>query len=292
MSMRDFRKSTGTITDRSTESVAIYLREIGKIDLLTADQEAELAYIIRKGGKDAKAAREQLIKANLKFVVSVANKYKSHLLELSDLISEGNLGLLKAVELFDETKGFKFISFAVWHIHQAILDALNKNSSLVHLPQNRQKILQRFRQMQEDMLQKEQRQVSVEEFCEVSGFDYDQVLRAFEASSAPVFMDQKVTEDSDSTFVDLIASDSVADFYLDKESLKYDLNDIMSKLLNAKERYVVKHFIGIDCHPLTFAEIAEELNLTCERTRQIYHTAIDKIRKSPYSYRLNAHMAA
>jgi len=290
--MREFKTHPNTITDRSKETVAMYLREISRMERITVEEEADLARAIRRGGPDATEARDRLIKANLRFVVTVANQYKSQSLELADLISEGNIGLIKAAEMFDDTRGFKFISYAVWWIRQSIMSALVNNSSVMRLPSNQHKILRQFQQLQQDILQKEERQLTVDEFCEVSGYDYNQVARVIESSIRPMCMDERMSDDSDTTFGEMMASESACDSNLEKESLKEEIMNLFEQLLSSREAYVLKHLYGIGCAPASLDEISENLNLSRERTRQISIAAIRKIRHSVYALRLAEFLAA
>ena len=292
MALNDFRTSTRVFTDRSSESVTRYFHDVNGMNQISAEEEAELARIIRKGGAEAIAARERLINANLRFVISVANRFKSQTLEFSDLISEGNIGLIKAAENFDETKGFKFISYAVWCIRQAIMDVIAKSSTTLRLPQNQQSVLRAYRQMQEDMLQKEQRNITVAEFCEIGGMDYSKVAHIIESSAKPLNIENRVNEDSNATFGDFIASDCSTDSALDKESLHYDLMDIMKTVLSERERLVVTKMYGIDCAPMKAEEIAQKIGLSHERIRQICLAALKKMRSSSGSRRLIIHLAA
>lgn len=292
MAIREFRTSNNSITDRSKESVSIYLREISREDCLSPEEEARLAHIIRKGGEGADAARERLIKANLRFVVSVANQYKSPVLELSDLISEGNIGLIKAAEHFDDTKGFKFISYAVWWIRQTIMAAISDNSATCRLPQNQQKVIRQYRQMQHDIFQMEQRNVSIDEFCEVSGMDRNLVVRVLETANIPVNMDQSVSDDGEATYADFLSSDSATDAELDRESLRIDILDVIDHLLTEREKFVMKHYFGLGCKPMSLEAIAKEIGISRERTRQLKIKILSKIRQSPYASRLSTHLAA
>ena len=292
MAMKEFKASKYTITDRKSDSVARYFHEVNRYKPLSSDEEAELARIIRRGSADAMAARERLVNANLRFVISIANTYKSTSLDFSDLISEGNIGLVKAADRFDETRGFRFISFAVWWIRQSIMAALDKSNTTLRLPNNQQKILREFRQMQKDMLQAEQRPISVDEFCEVSGYDYDSVVRVLESSAKAVKLDDCLGDDSDSTYMDFLVSDSVTDASLDKESRRHDLMRAIDMLLTEREALVLKGFYGIGCTAMSYEEMADMLNLSRERTRQIIVSAISKLRGSQYASRLKMHLAA
>lgn len=292
MAIREFRKNARTIMDRSNASVTCYFHDINRFAPLSSEEEAELVRTIREGGPEAFWARERLIRANLKFVVSVANQYKSSLLELSDLISEGNIGLIKAVEMFDETKGFKFISYAVWWVRQSILKALADNGTFLRIPTNKQGILSQYKQMQEDMLQKEQRLITAEEFCEVSGYDYSDVVRVIDSSYSPVNMDATLSDDSEATYGDFMVSDNYTDSGLDAESLTMELDNTMKHALSPRESFVLKRLYGIGCESWPLDNIAKELNISRERIRQVAAIAQDKLRRSIYSSRLAAFSAA
>lgn len=292
MALKEFKTSKQAITDRSRESVTLYLRDLNKHQGISVEEEAELAQLIRRGGPEALEARNRLIQANLRFVVSVAKSYQSQTLELADLISEGNIGLIKAAELFDETKGFKFISYAVWWIRQSILAAVEKASTTLRLPQNQQSILRQFHQMQADMYQKEQRPLSIDEFCEVSGQDPERVSQILSSTAKPMKMDEKVSEGSDTTFGEFLASDSVSDSSLEMESLRYDLNDLIDHVLNPKEAFIVRHHYGMGTQAQSLEDIAFQLHISRERARQLCCNAIDRIRTSPHAKKLLAYLAA
>ncbi|MBR4365639.1 MAG: RNA polymerase sigma factor RpoD/SigA [Bacteroidaceae bacterium] len=288
------KKSTSfpTITDRSSDSMNYYLKEIRRSKPLTPEEEAELARTIREGGREADKARERLINANLRFVVSVANKYHSTILEISDLVSEGNYGLIKAVDHFDESKGVKFTSYAVFWIRQAILEALYDFNTIFRLPQEKQKILKQYLEMDEDIQLKEGRHITIYEFCEVSGYDYDVVAHVLESNTVVKCFEDQLGNDDHATLGDIIPSNSITDSNLDKESLYEDIIDVMNHLLTTREAFVVMNVMGIGCKPMAYEELAEKINLSRERTRQIFHKAIDKLRKSPYSLGLRNHLAA
>ena len=290
--MKEFKTSKYTITDRSSDSVARYFHDVNRYRLLSQDEEAELAHAIRRGGADAKAARERLVNANLRFVISIANSYKTATMPLADLISEGNIGLVKAADRFDETRGIRFISFAVWWIRQSIMAALDKSGTMLRLPSNQQKMLREFQQMQKDILQAEQRTVSVDEFCDVSGYDYDNVVRVLESASNVVKLDDSVGDDTDRTHLDFLASDSLTDASLDKESLHHDLMRAIDMLLTEKEALALKGLYGIGRAAMSYEGMADMLNLSRERTRQITKAAINKLHNSQYASRLRMHLAA
>lgn len=289
--MREFKTHANTITDRKNESVQRYLKEVSRIERISMDEEADLARVIRRGGPDAIEARDRLVKANLRFVVSVANQFKPSSLDLGDLISEGNLGLIKAAELFDDTKGFKFITYAVWWIRQSIMAAVASQGGTLRLPSNQQKILNRYRQFQQDILQREERAITIDEFCEVSGYDYNHVANALRASGKPMFMDECLGEDSDMTFGEMLASDSVNDAALERESLRQEIDNVFRHLLTDREAYVLKKLYGLGCEPLPLDEIALHLNISRERARQLCLLSIRKIRVSPYSSHLFEYLA-
>lgn len=284
MAMKEFRKSTSTITNRSIESVDIYLRNISNFQPLTSDEEANLARLIRNGAKkEAEKARKQLIEANLKFVVSVANKYKSPILELSDLISEGNLALIKAAEDFDETRGFKFISFAVWRIRQAIQEAVDKTATSLRLPHNRMNALRQFRQMQEDILKKEGRNISLDEFCDITDHNYEMMRYVLDSTLNTVKTDQRINDDSDATYGDFLFSETTADSAILDESFRDAVIDAIDHSLSPREAWIVKSKFGIDSPQLSYFEIADELHISNERARQICKKALEKLSKSPRS---------
>lgn len=290
--MREFKTHSNTITDRSNESVQRYLKEVSRIDRISMDEEVDLARIIQRGGPDAIEARDKLVKANLRFVVSVANQFKSSTLDLGDLISEGNLGLIKAAEMFDDTKGFKFITYAVWWIRQSIMAAVANQSGTMRLPSNQQKILNRYHQFQQDMLQREERTITIDEFCEVSGYDYDRVANALGASGKPVCMDERLGEDSDTTYGEMLASDSVNDAALERESLRQEIDNVFRHLLTGREAFVLRNLYGLGCEPMSLDEVALHLNISRERARQLSLSSINKLRVSPYSSHLLEYLAA
>ena len=285
-------KISKSITNRSSEALDKYLVEIGREPMVSIDEEIELAQKIRKGGREGERAKEKLVKANLRFVVSVAKQYQHQGLGLTDLIDEGNIGLVKAAEKFDETRGFKFISYAVWWIRQTIMAAISDNSATCRLPQNQQKVIRQYRQMQHDIFQMEQRNVSIDEFCEVSGMDRNLVVRVLETTNIPVNMDQRVSDDGEATYADFLSSDSATDAELDRESLRIDILDVIDHLLTEREKFVMKHYFGLGCKPMSLEAIAKEIGISRERTRQLKIKILSKIRQSPYASRLSTHLAA
>lgn len=290
--IKEFKTTISSITDRNDICVADYLRDISRYSPLAPEEEAELSHLIKKGGKEGEKAKERLIKANLRFVISVANRYKTRNTELADLISEGNIGLVKAAQLFDETRGFKFISYAVWWIRQSIITAVNNYGPTLHLPSNQQRMLQTYHRLNKEMMQLEHRAITVEEFCEATGVSRSVALATISANTAPMKMDSPIESDSDSTFGDMIASDVKTDASLDHESLCEDLSDIISHCLREREAEILCRYYGLGCEPATLDAIAESYNLSRERTRQICLQAITKLRQSPYSNVLADYLAA
>lgn len=290
--MKEFKINSHTIIERDNVSISHYLCEINHIERISPEEEARLTSMIKKGGREGNQAKEKLIKANLRFVVSVANQYKRYGMELPDLISEGNIGLVRAAELFDETRGFKFISYAVWWIRQSIMTALANNGNIVRVPLNQQKIIQKYHRMQKEMLQNEQRALTISEFAEQNGYDECSITGLIHASSKSTSIDTPVGEDSDATILDLIPAGSDTDKGLDEESLKTDIDRLISSILNEVETTIIRSFYGLGCTALSLEDIADKIGKSRERTRQLCAKAIEKLRNSPYSSCLIAYLAA
>ncbi len=270
-------KISKSITNRESASLDKYLQEIGHEELLTTDQEVELAQRIRKGDK---RALERLTKANLRFVVSVAKQYQNQGLSLPDLINEGNVGLIKAAEKFDETRGFKFISYAVWWIRQSILQAIAEQSRLVRLPLNQVGSVNKIARELNRFEQEHERKPSVDEIAERVDLPEDKIADAMKANSRHVSMDAPIADGEDSSMIDFLAGgdSSNTDRELAIESLKAEVSRIL-KLLSDKEQKVVRAFFGIDGSPeMTLDEIGEKYNLTRERVRQIKEKALRRLR--------------
>lgn len=270
-------KISKSITNRESASLDKYLQEIGHEELLTTDQEVELAQRIRKGDK---RALERLTKANLRFVVSVAKQYQNQGLSLPDLINEGNVGLIKAAEKFDETRGFKFISYAVWWIRQSILQAIAEQSRLVRLPLNQVGSVNKITRELNKFEQEHERKPSVDEIAERVDLPEDKIADAMKANSRHVSMDAPIADGEDSSMIDFLAGgdSSNTDRELAIESLKAEVSRIL-KLLSDKEQKVVRAFFGIDGSPeMTLDEIGEKYNLTRERVRQIKEKALRRLR--------------
>jgi len=276
-------------TNRENQSLDKYLQEIGKIDLLTPEQEIELAIRIRKGEQ---YALEHLAKANLRFVVSVAKQYQNQGLSLGDLINEGNLGLLKAAKRFDETRGFKFISYAVWWIRQSILQALAEQSRIVRLPLNRVGALNKIGKAYSNLEQEFEREPSADELAKELDMDVTEVADTLKISGRHVSMDAPFTQGEENSLLDVIQSElqPSPDHFLMDESLKAEIEQALSTL-SEREAEVIKLYFGLDKeNSLTLEEIGERFNLTRERVRQIKEKAIRRLRHTSRSKNLKAYL--
>lgn len=281
-------KISKSITNRESASLDKYLQEIGHEELLTTDQEVELAQRIRKGDK---RALERLTKANLRFVVSVAKQYQNQGLSLPDLINEGNVGLIKAAEKFDETRGFKFISYAVWWIRQSILQAIAEQSRLVRLPLNQVGSVNKITRELNKFEQEHERKPSVDEIAERVDLPEDKIADAMKANSRHVSMDAPIADGEDSSMIDFLAGDSSnTDRELAIESLKAEVSRILKQLTD-KEQKVLRAFFGIDGSPeMTLDEIGEKYNLTRERVRQIKEKALRRLRHNTKNKLLKSYL--
>ena len=281
-------KISKSITNRESASLDKYLQEIGHEELLTTDQEVELAQRIRKGDK---RALERLTKANLRFVVSVAKQYQNQGLSLPDLINEGNVGLIKAAEKFDETRGFKFISYAGWWIRQSILQAIAEQSRLVRLPLNQVGSVNKITRELNKFEQEHERKPSVDEIAERVDLPEDKIADAMKANSRHVSMDAPIADGEDSSMIDFLSGDSSnTDRELAIESLKAEVSRIL-KLLTDKEQKVLRAFFGIDGSPeMTLDEIGEKYNLTRERVRQIKEKALRRLRHNTKNKLLKSYL--
>ena len=271
-------KITKSITNRESASLDKYLQEIGREELVTPDEEVELAQRIRKGDQEA---LEKLTRANLRFVVSVAKQYQNQGLSLPDLINEGNLGLIKAAEKFDEPRGFKFISYAVWWIRQSILQALAEQSRIVRLPLNQVGSLNKINKALSKFEQEYERQPSNEELSEMIDVPKDKISDTLRVGSRHVSVDAPFVEGEDNSLLDVLPNDDSpsADKGLVNESLNTEIERALSTLTD-REREIIKSFFGIGCQEMTLEEIGERFGLTRERVRQIKEKAIRRL-KSP-----------
>ena len=271
-------KITKSITNRESASLDKYLQEIGREELVSPEEEVELAQRIQKGDK---AALEKLTRANLRFVVSVAKQYQNQGLSLPDLINEGNLGLIKAAEKFDETRGFKFISYAVWWIRQSILQALAEQSRIVRLPLNQVGALNKINKALSKFEQENERQPSSEELSEMIDVSKEKISDTLRVSGRHVSVDAPFVEGEDNSLLDVLPNDDspMADRGLVNESLNTEIERALSTL-SSREREIIKSFFGIGCQEMTLEEIGERFGLTRERVRQIKEKAIRRL-KSP-----------
>ena len=271
-----------SITNRSSEALDKYLVEIGREPMITVDEEIELAQEIHKGGRKGERAKEKLIKANLRFVVSVAKQYQHQGLSLTDLIDEGNIGLVKAAEKFDETRGFKFISYAVWWIRQSILQAIAEQSRIVRLPLNQVSAISKINQVTNEFMQQHNRRPPIHELSELTGIDESRIRQSQNADNHHMSIDAPFSDDDDNSMADMLSGgeDSRTDRSVDFESMSDDLKAVLKKTLKDREITIVTECFGIGCHEKGLEEIGTEMGLTRERVRQIREKAIEKIRES------------
>jgi len=282
-------KITKQVTNRETASLDKYLQEIGKVDLITADMEVELAQRIKKGDQ---VALEKLTKANLRFVVSVAKQYQNQGLTLPDLINEGNLGLIKAAKRFDETRGFKFISYAVWWIRQSILQALAEQSRIVRLPLNKIGSINKINKTFARLEQENERAPSAEEIAQELDMTISDVKESMKNSGRHVSMDAPLIEGEDSNLYDVLNSGESPnpDRNLLHESLKVEILRAL-ETLTPREADVIKLYFGLsDAHPMTLEEIGETFDLTRERVRQIKEKAIRRLKHTSRSKILRTYL--
>jgi RNA polymerase primary sigma factor len=281
-------KITKSITNRESESLDKYLQEIGKEELVGPEEEVELAQRIRKGDRKA---LERLTKANLRFVVSVAKQYQNQGLSLPDLINEGNLGLLKAAERYDETRGFKFISYAVWWIRQSILQALAEQSRIVRLPLNQVGAVNRINRILSKFEQENERRPSVEEISEHINLPEEKIDEAINISGRHVSVDAPFSDSDESSLLDVLVNDEspTADRQLVLDSLKTEIQTALSTL-KERERKIVEAYYGINQNEKTLDEIGVLFGLTRERVRQIKEKAIRHLRNNTQNKMLKAYL--
>ncbi len=282
-------KITKQVTNRETASLDKYLQEIGKVDLITADEEVELAQRIRAGDQ---SALEKLTKSNLRFVVSVAKQYQNQGLTLPDLINEGNLGLIKAAQRFDETRGFKFISYAVWWIRQSILQALAEQSRIVRLPLNKIGSINKINKMYALLEQANERPPSAEEIAKELDMTVNDVKESMKNSGRHLSMDAPLVEGEDSNLYDVLRSGESPnpDRELIQESLRTEIERSL-ETLTPREADVVRLYFGLgDQHPMTLEEIGETFDLTRERVRQIKEKAIRRLKHTSRSKILKTYL--
>ena len=281
-------KITKSITNRESASLDKYLQEIGREDLITVEEEVELAQAIRKGDR---RALEKLTRANLRFVVSVAQQYQNQGLSLPDLINEGNLGLIKAAEKFDETRGFKFISYAVWWIRQSILQALAEQSRIVRLPLNQVGSLNKIGKAFSRFEQENERKPSPEELAQELDIPVDKISDTLKVSGRHISVDAPFVEGEDNSLLDVLVNDDApnADGTLMNESLSREIDRALATLTE-RESDIIKMFFGIGCQEVTLEEIGDKFGLTRERVRQIKEKAIRRLRQGTRSRLLKTYL--
>ena len=269
-------KITKSITNRESASLDKYLQEIGHEEMISVEEEVALAQRIKEGDQEA---LEKLTKANLRFVVSVAKQYQNQGLSLPDLITEGNLGLIKAAQKFDETRGFKFISYAVWWIRQSILQAIAEQSRLVRMPLNQVGSANKINKMLNRFEQKNERRPSLEEIAEEIDLPEEKIIDAMKVSTRHVSMDAPISDDADNSLLDILPNNNApaTDSELVQESLKEEIGRTL-QTLGERERSVIEAFFGINQPELTLEEIGDRFGLTRERVRQIKEKAIRRLR--------------
>ena len=286
-------KITKNITSRNSEALDRYLTEIAREPMLTPDEEATLAHTIHQGGPAGERARDRLVSANLRFVVSVAKQYQHQGISLTDLINEGNMGLVKAAEKFDETRGFKFISYAVWWIRQSIMEALAVKSRIVRVPLNQVGIAGKVNRATEQFLQEHGRVPSTHELATMTGIDEELVISAFEANGRSTSIDAPISEDDDNSLADTLSSDddsARSDSSLDRESMNLFISDLLKEVLNDREQRIITESFGIGRMEKSLEEIADEMGMTRERIRQVKEKALRKIRNSKYAVSLRQYL--
>ena len=281
-------KITKSITNRESASLDKYLQEIGREELITVEEEVELAGRIRNGDR---AALEKLTRANLRFVVSVAKQYQNQGLSLPDLINEGNLGLIKAAEKFDETRGFKFISYAVWWIRQSILQALAEQSRIVRLPLNQVGSLNKINKALQHFEQQYERKPSAEELAEELDIPVDKIADTLKMSGRHISVDAPFVEGEDNSLIDVMVNEDSpnADRGLINESLSKEIDRALATLTD-REAEIIRKFFGIGVPEMTLEEIGEEFGLTRERVRQIKEKAIRRLRNNSRSKLLKTYL--
>ena len=289
--MRQF-KINKSITPRSEESLDKYLTEISRIPMISTDEEVALAQAIHGGGKKGAAAKDKLVKANLRFVVSVAKQYQNQGVPFIDLVSEGNIGLITAAEKFDETRGFKFISYAIWWIRQSILQAIADYSNIVRRPQSQIAISNKIKNATNIFLQKYQRNPSAEELCDIISIEIEKIEKAIQTEAHVSSIDAPITEGEGSTMADMLSSSAeyATDRKVNYDSMCSDLMQVLCSVLNDREMTIVIQSFGIGCQERTLDDIGYDMGLSRERVRQIRERGIDKMRKSSKSSVLLRHL--
>lgn len=282
---------TKQYTNRESQSLDKYLQEIGRVELLNSEDEIDLAKTIKKGAVEGTRALERLVKANLRFVVSVAKQYQNQGLSLGDLINEGNLGLIKAAKRFDETRGFKFISYAVWWIRQSILQALAEQSRIVRLPLNRVGALNKIGKKFSELEQKFEREPTAAELAEQLEMSIPEIAETIKISGRHLSVDAPFVQGEDNRLLDILPNEQQPppDAELIRESLRVEVQQVLTTL-SLREAEVIKLYFGLEGQCLTLEEIGEKFNLTRERVRQIKEKAIRRLRHASRSKALRAYL--
>ena len=283
-------KISKSITNRESAALEKYLQEIGREELISVDEEVALAQRIKKGDREA---LEKLTKANLGFVVSVAKQYQNQGLSLQDLINEGNLGLIKAAEKFDETRGFKFISYAVWWIRQSILQAIAEHSRIVRLPLNQVGSVNKINRMRNKFEQENERRPSIDEIAEDMDLPEDKIEDAIKVNARHVSVDAPFVDGEDNSLLDVLPNEDavMADKLLLVESLRDEIKRAL-QILNDRERKIIEALFGIDQPEMTLEEVGDKYNLTRERVRQIKEKAIRRLRNNTKSKLLRSYLGS
>ena len=287
-------KINKSITPRSEESLDKYLTEISRVPMVSMEEEIVLAQAIHAGGKKGQKAKDKLVTANLRFVVSVAKQYQNQGVPLTDLINEGNIGLITAADKFDETRGFKFISYAIWWIRQSILQAIAEYSNVVRRPQSQIAISNKIKNATNAYIQKHQRYPSAEELSDIISLEIDKIEKAIQGEAHVSSIDAPITEDEGTTMADMLSSSSeyASDRKVNYDSMCSDLMQVLCTVLNDRERTIVIQSFGIGCPERALDAIGDDLGLTRERVRQIRERGLDKVRKSPKSRLLLKHLGS
>jgi RNA polymerase sigma factor, sigma-70 family len=281
-------KITKSITNRESASLDKYLQEIGHEEMISIEEEVELAQRIRKGDRKA---LERLTKANLRFVVSVAKQYQNQGLSLADLINEGNFGLIKAAEKFDETRGFKFISYAVWWIRQSILQAIAEQSRIIRLPLNQVSSVNKINKVLNKFEQENERRPSIDEIAQDTDIPEEKIIEAFKVNTHHISVDAPFHDDDESSLLDVIPNDAIpsTDRSLVEESLRAEIGRVLD-ILEDREKKVIEAYFGINQREMTLEEIGSKYGLTRERVRQIKEKAIRRLRQQTNSKILKAYL--
>ena len=285
-------KINQNITEHSDIILAKYLSDISSIPRITPDEEVELTQLMQRGGKKGNQAKEKLISANLRFVVSVAKQYQHQGVPLEDLINEGNIGLIKATERFDDTRGFKFITYAIWWIRQSIFTAISNHGNMVRKPQNQIVLQNIIRHKTNNFIQQHLRQPSEEELSDLLGLDIQQIRQALQANTGASSIDIPIGGEDGITLADRLKSGTefATDRITDNESLCTDLQLLLTSMLKPKERQIITQYFGINNTPRSLSDIGDDMGITRERARQICQRGLSKLRKSQKTRSLLWHL--